>query len=218
MGRRILLLCMAVLVMIGLRAQGYTIQGRVREAESKVALQGATVTLQQKRDTTITQQTFTDSAGHFQFSDVARDSFNLIISSVGFETLRRTVVVDSSDVNIEALSLPRTSKELTGVTVTVKTPPAVQKGDTTEINANQYKVNPDANAEDLVRKMPGITVEDGQVKAHGDVVQKVTLDGRELFGDDATAALRNLPAEIIDKVQVFDRLSDQSQFTGFDDG
>src|SRR5579875_932685 len=65
--------------------------------------------------------------------------------------------------------------------------------------------------------MPGITIQNGQVTANGETVQKVTLDGRELFGDDATAALRNLPAEIVDKIQVFDRLSDQAQFTGFED-
>src|SRR5205085_93650 len=76
----------------------------------------------------------------------------------------------------------------------------------------------DATAEDLAKKVQGITIENGQVMAHGEQVQKVTIDGRELFGDDATAALRNLPAEIIDKIQIFDRLSDQAQFTGFDDG
>ncbi len=66
--------------------------------------------------------------------------------------------------------------------------------------------------------MPGITVENGTVTAQGEQVRRVTIDGREFFGDDATAAMRNLPAEIIDKIQVFDRLSDQARFTGVDDG
>jgi hypothetical protein len=105
------------------------------------------------------------------------------------------------------------------VTVTGKTPPTQQKGDTTQYNASQFKVNPDATTEDLIKKMPGITVDkDGTVTALGEQVQKVTVDGRDFFGDDATAALRNLPSEIVDKIQVFDRLSDQAQFTGFDDG
>jgi uncharacterized membrane protein YgcG len=110
------------------------------------------------------------------------------------------------------------SQNLATVVITARVPPARQKGDTLEINASQFKVNPDATAEDLARKVPGITIENGQVKAQGENVQRVTIDGRELFGDDATAALRNLPAEIIDKIQVFDRLSDQAQLSGVDDG
>jgi hypothetical protein len=106
-----------------------------------------------------------------------------------------------------------------GVTVTAITPPSQQKGDTTQYNASQFKVNPDATTEDLIKKMPGITVErDGTVTAQGEQVRKVTIDGREFFGDDATTALRNLPSEVVDKIQVFDRLSDQAQFTGVDDG
>src|SRR5678816_4810811 len=67
--------------------------------------------------------------------------------------------------------------------------------------------------------MPGITVDkDGTVTAQGEQVRKITIDGRDFFGDDATASLRNLPSEVVDKIQVFDRLSDQAQFTGFDDG
>ena len=94
-----------------------------------------------------------------------------------------------------------------------------QKGDTLEYGAAAFKVNPDATGEDLIKKMPGVTVDKaGTVTAQGEQVKKVTVDGREFFGDDATAALRNLPAEVIDKIQVFDRLSDQAQFTGIDDG
>ncbi|MES2691277.1 MAG: TonB-dependent receptor [Bacteroidota bacterium] len=110
------------------------------------------------------------------------------------------------------------SARLKEVNITGKIPPVVQKGDTTEMSANAYKTNPDANAEDLVTKMPGITVQDGKVQAQGEDVQKVLVDGKEFFGDDANAVLKNLPAEVIDKIQVFDKRSDQSELTGFDDG
>ena len=98
-----------------------------------------------------------------------------------------------------------------GVTVIAKTPPAQQKADTIQYNANAFKVNPDATTEDLIKKMPGITVDkNGTVTAHGDQVQKVTIDGKDFLGDDATAALRNLPSEVVDKIQVFDRLDRKS--------
>lgn len=95
---------------------------------------------------------------------------------------------------------------------------AEQQGDTTIFNAGAYKVNPDATAEDLISKMPGITNDNGTIKAQGEAVKRVLVDGTAFFGDDASIALKNLPAEVIDKVQVFDKLSDQAQFTGFDDG
>jgi hypothetical protein len=201
-----------------INAQTFTISGRVQDAESRSAIQGATVVLKSIKDTTLSFTSYSDTAGRFQFDQLSPDSFRLTISAVGFETLSRSVKVDSAHVEMGVVSIPRTSRELRGVTVTTRIPPAQQKGDTVQFNANQFKVNPDATAEDLARKIPGITVEDGQVKAQGENVRRVTIDGRELFGEDATAALRNLPAEVIDKIQVFDRLSDQAQFSGFDDG
>src|SRR5690606_558610 len=104
------------------------------------------------------------------------------------------------------------------VEVVEKAPAAVQKGDTTEFNARAFKTNPDANAEDLVTKMPGVVMQDGKVQAQGEEVTQVLVDGKPFFGDDPTAALRTLPAEVIDKIQVFDKQSDKAQFTGFDDG
>ena len=218
MDRKLVLTFLMLFFFVSLQAQNFTVSGRIQDAESRSSVQGATVVLQSIRDTTLTQTMYTDTAGRFQFDQLARDSFRLLITSVGYETLTRTVRVDSADVDLHNIDVPRTSKELSGVTVRASVPAATQKGDTVQMNASQYKVNPDATAEELVRKMPGITIENGQVKAQGENVQRVTIDGRELFGDDATAALRNLPAEIIDKIQVFDRLSDQAAFTGFDDG
>ena len=94
-----------------------------------------------------------------------------------------------------------------------------QQGDTTVFTMRDaFKVNPEANAEDLIAKMPGIVVDDGSVQAQGENVQRVLVDGREFFGNDPRTALQTLPAEIIEKIEVFDRLSDQAQFTGFDDG
>src|SRR4029077_12843282 len=80
------------------------------------------------------------------------------------------------------------------------------------------KTSKDATAEDLVQKLPGVTMENGQVKAHGEAVQQVLVNGKPFFGSDPTAAMRNLPADVIDKIQVYDKMSDQAEFSGFDDG
>jgi len=219
MRRRILLFGLALfLFLFSAEAQSFSVTGRVQDAESGASLPGANVMLRSIRDTNIIFNTLTDTSGRFRLNDISRDSFRITITSVGYEALNRSVRVDTGNIDLGNIMVPRTSRELTGVTVTANVAPATQKGDTVQFNASQFKVNPDASAEDLARKIPGLTIENGQVKAQGENVRRVTIDGRELFGDDATAALRNLPAEIIDKIQVFDRLSDQAQFTGFDDG
>lgn len=102
--------------------------------------------------------------------------------------------------------------------VNIRTKSIEMKGDTTEINAGSFKVNPDASAEDLIAKMPGVMKSGGDLQAQGEKVQRVLVDGKPFFGEDPKAALKNVPADAISKVQIYDAQSEQSQFTGFDDG
>jgi hypothetical protein len=221
MARRIALSGFFFLLVLFGKAQNFTISGKLQDDETKLAVQGATIQLKSKSDSNFSQTSFSDSAGRFRFTELKRDSFTISFTSVGYASLTKTVRIDSADPEIKDLGIvifPKSAKELAGVTVVGKTPPAQQKGDTLQFNASEFKTNPDASSEDLVRKVPGITVENGEVKAQGETVRRVTLDGRELFGDDATAALRNLPAEVVDKIQVFDRLSDQDRAAGITTG
>ncbi len=202
-------------------AHSQTIKGKLLDLVDNRPLSGATLSLTSISDSTIRYNSLADSEGNFSFSGLLVDSFYLEVSSIGYENFRQIVATNDSLplTNLGTLFVPKTSVQLSDVTVTSRTPPAQQKGDTIQMNASQFKVNPDANVEDLIKKMPGINVDrDGTVTAQGEQVKKVTIDGREFFGDDATVALRNLPAEIVDKIQVFDRLSDQAQLSGFDDG
>jgi hypothetical protein len=214
---RLIFVCAAFLIIDSLSAQTRTVAGTIVDQDTKSPLISATVQLRSLSDST-NLRTLTDSTGSFSFTNLNRDSFLLSFSYVGYNPFERRISLDSTDINIDIAAVTNTSSDLETVIIRTIVSPVTQKGDTLQINASQFKVNPDASGEDLIRKVPGVTVENGQVKAQGENVQKVTIDGRELFGDDATAALRNLPAEIIDKIQIFDRLSDQAQFTGFDDG
>ena len=128
------------------------------------------------------------------------------------------IVLADQPVILSPLFMEQDTEILDELEVVGKIPVAVQLGDTTQYNASAFKTNPDANAEDLVRKMPGVTLENGVVKAQGEEVKKVLVDGKAFFGDDPAISLKNLPAEVIDKVQIFDQKSEQAQFTGFDDG
>ena len=212
-----------LLIVLGqfLAVHSQSIKGKVVGLNDNKPLAGATLTLTSVRDSSITYKMIADTAGNFQFNGLAVDSFFLKVGFVSYEEYKQIVATDKTApvVNLGTLFIPKSTVQLSDVTIVSKTPPVQQKGDTTQFNASQYKVNPDATTEDLIKKMPGVTVaKDGTVTAQGEQVKKVTVDGKDFFGDDATATLRNLPAEIVDKIQVFDRLSDQAQFTGFDDG
>lgn len=200
-------------------AQAQSIKGKLIDNADNKPLAGATLILAKAKDTTITFKTVTDSKGAFEFKALPIDSFILKVSFVGYDTYSKNVRTGTTAIDLGTIAISKEVKQMGEVVVVSKTPPTQQKGDTTQFNASQFKVNPDATTEDLIKKMPGITVDkDGTVTAQGDQVKKVTVDGRDFFGDDASAALKNLPSAIVDKIQVFDRLSDQAQFTGFDDG
>ena len=199
--------------------QGITLKGKVSDKTDKSAITGATIRLVSQRDTTQKKMVVTDKTGKFVFNDLNPNGYVLTISFTGYEKIEQRINIQASNLTPIAFSIAKVATDLRGVTVVGKAPPVKLISDTTEFKASQYKVNPDATAEDLIKKLPGIVIDKaGNVTTMGDQVKKVTVDGRDFFGDDATAALRNLPAEIIDKIQVFDKLSDQASFTGFDDG
>lgn len=214
MTKRIFLACLALLTLTIAHAQDRSISGTVTDQQTKNPLSGATARLTNLSDTNVVRNSITDSTGKFRFGGLSKDSFLLSISYIGYNAISRIIAVDTSDINLSIAAVSGSNSDMATVIITTTISPVTQKGDTLQFNANQFKVNPDASSEDLVRKIPGITVENGEVKAQGETVRRVTLDGRELFGDDATAALRNLPAEVVDKIQVLDRLSDQDRASG----
>jgi hypothetical protein len=202
-------------------AQNAAIKGVVVDAVDKSAVRGATVVIYLQKDSTksVIQSTVTNAKGSFELTGIPNESYFVEISFVGYQQLKRTAVVTGGIKDMGTLTITKQGKDLADVTIIATAPPVTQKGDTTQFSASQYKVNPDATTEDLIKKMPGITVaKDGTVTAQGEQVKKITIDGKDFFGDDASAALKNLPSEVVDKIQVYDRLSDQAQLTGFDDG
>ena len=218
MNKHLFLLSLTILISARVFAQGVEVTGTVQEAKTKIAVVGAGVLLINQKDSTQRKGVQADTAGFFRFTGVQPGSYLLRVTSIGYDDLQNKFTVGTTNKGLGVLIMGENARQLSEVIVRQKQIRVEQKGDTVQYNASAYKTNPDASAEDLVKKMPGVTIENGVVKAQGEEVKKVTVDGQEFFGDDATLALKNLPAEIIDKVQVFDRLSDQAQFTGFDDG
>ena len=198
--------------------QGITLSGMVKDGKTNEELLGVTVLLINQIDSTQQKGTVAGTAGSFSIQNVEEGNYFLRLSFIGYTTREIKIQVTNTDKNLGIIKLSEDGKRLEEFTVEEKMVRVEQEGDTTSYNAGAYKTNPDATVEDLVTKMPGITVENGQVKAHGEDVKRVLIDGEEFFGEDAIVALKNLPAEIVDKIQVFDRMSDQARFTGFNDG
>jgi hypothetical protein len=194
-----------------------TINGIVRDQADKSPLPGAHISLRNMRDTTRVYNAITDSKGNFSIS-ATRGGYLMKVSFIGYQPVEKNIRATENPFDTGITLLSQADEFLAEVQIAGQASTAILKGDTIQFNATAFKANPDASAEDLIRKMPGITVDGTGVKAQGEDVKKVLVDGREFFGDDPSIALRNLPADMIERIQVYDRMSDQSQLTGFDDG
>jgi Outer membrane protein beta-barrel family/Carboxypeptidase regulatory-like domain len=200
-------------------AQSANINGKIVDKVDNKTVAGAIISLLKQKDSSAVSETVSSDEGDFLFTNITPDSLILKINTLNYQEYISLITLKNENKTLATINLEPQGKNLATVTVVSRTPPVVQKGDTSQFSASQYKVNPDATTEDLIKKMPGISVaKDGTVTAQGETVKKVTIDGKDFFGDDASAALKNINAEAVDKIQVFDRLSDQARLTGFDDG
>lgn len=201
-------------------AQTYSISGRVADSKDTSSLINVTVILKDGTDTSINTGlgAVTDINGRFKIDGVNPGVYLLHMEYVGYKPQNKLLTISDKNFSAGIIAMKSTSKELQGITVEGKQIRAEQSGDTTSFRADAFKVNPDATTEDLITKMPGVTSDNTGVKVHGEAVQQVYVDGKPFFGTDPTLSVRNLPAEVVDQVQVYDQLSDQALFTGFDDG
>jgi hypothetical protein len=211
-------ICYVLIIILSfnyLYAQSYKINGRILDSKKKEALFSAIITYFQNDNKK--NGVFSDKAGYFEINSLNPGPYTLNFSYIGYKNLEKKIQIRNADIALGNIYLVSDSIVLKEVTSFGKLPIAEQKNDTIQYIANSYKINKDANAQDLIEKMPGILLDNGTVKAQGETIKQVFVDGRQFFGDDPNAVLLNLPAEIIEKVQVYDKLSEQAQFTGFTD-
>ena len=197
-----------------------SVKGIVYDTLSRKSVADATITLLLKKDSSLFSFGMTDNAGRFSMDNLPTGEYRIMISHVGYHNSNRlfTVSGKNKDIDLGTVVMNDRTKVLEEVLVTNEAPPVTLIGDTVQYNAGSFKTQPNANVEQLLKKLPGVQVQkDGTVKAQGQTVNKVLVDGKEFFGNDPKMATKNLPADAVDKVQVYDKLSDQSQLTGFDD-
>ena len=182
-------------------------------------LAGASVVLLDAADSSLVSFGTSRSDGLFRLRRVKPGAYRLQITFLGFEPYNQPLQVGAEDMNLGAIPLQAAVSELDALVITAEYIPMVVKKDTLEYNAEAFQMRPNASVEDLLRRLPGIEVEqDGSIKAQGEDVQQVLVDGKEFFGNDPRIATQNLPADAVEKVQVYDKKSDMAEFTGIDDG
>lgn len=198
-----------------------TLKGLLFDTLSKQPVASATITLLKKKDSSLVSFTMADNKGFFELTGLANGDYRIMISHVNYHNANKSFTLDDNNKNVDLgkIVLTDIAQILDEVTVLAEAPPVTLVGDTIQYNAGSFKVQPNANVEELLKRLPGIKVDkDGTVKAQGQKVNKVLVDGKEFFGNDPKIATRNLPSDAVDKVQVYDKLSDAAQLTGFDDG
>lgn len=201
-------------------AQQPAVKGSVLDTLNHQQLSNTVIAVLQAKDSILQTFTRSDAAGKFSVPHLPPGKYLLLATTPGYaDYVEPFTLADSTSTANVNIILSLKSRLLKEVLVNQAIAAIKLKGDTTEYNADSFKMQPNATVEDLLKKLPGIQVDkNGQITAQGEKVQKVLVDGEEFFGDDPTLATQNLRADMVDKVQVFDKKSDQAAFTGIDDG
>ena len=199
----------------------YSVKGSVLDTVSNVPLLNTSIVILNSKDSTLVKYTRAGANGDFAINNLKEGKFILLVSYPDYADYVEHFTLDAakSSLNFGRIRMMLTARLLQEVIVKGTVAEITIKGDTTEFNAAAFKVEANAKVEDLLKQLPGVQVDkDGKITAQGQTVNKVLVDGEEFFGDDPTLVTKNVRADMVDKVQLYDKKSDQATFTGIDDG
>ena len=217
--RTLTLLSVLLLTLCSATIHAANITGLVKDMESGDPIMEAAVKLVNAKDSSFVAGVTTNLDGQFKLENIKSGKYVLTVSYIGYADTEKELTVGKSNLRLGEIRIKEASHMLGEVSVVaVKTPIKVME-DTVEYNADSYHTQPNAVVEDLLKRLPGVEVgTDGAITANGKTVSKILIDGKEFFSDDPQVASKNLPANMVDKLQVVDRKSDMARLTGVDDG
>ncbi len=201
------------------QAQTGKISGRIFSSSNKDIVAQATVNLLGK-DSAIKRSALADSSGNFAFDGLAAGQYILQVQSLSYQLLNKNIVLPhTGKLQLDSVFLQPSYGALGGVVISAKRATVVIKNDTTEFSAATFRVRKNGSVEDILKKMPGVEVDkNGGVKAQGETVTQIYVDGKPFFGTDIKSVTQNFPADVIDKIQIIDKRSDQALATKVEDG
>lgn len=213
--------CSAAVIALTLGAAtalAYDIKGKIVDSDGEPMV-AATVKLLAAKDSTFINGVKTNIDGNYSLTGVKSGNYIVEAMYIGYRTTHKDTKIGSKSVTLEPIVLEMSAIELQEVTVVGVASEIKVKEDTVEYNAGSYKTQPNAVVEDLLKRLPGVEVDsEGKITANGKEVKKILIEGKEFFADDPQVASKNLPVEMIEKLQVVDRKSDLARLTGVDDG
>lgn len=196
----------------------HSIQSIVFDSKNSLPIEMATVRLLRVTDSTMVQGCQTDVKGSFILSKIKSGDYVLKISTVGYEDYRRNINIENKDIILKNIQLKENVQLLSEIQVTGTAAQMVVKGDTLEYNATAFKTAENAVVEDLLKRLPGVEISaEGKITVNGQEIKKIRVDGKKFFNDDMEMTTKNLPADMIDKIQVLEQKSDMAVLTGFED-
>ncbi|TBR20266.1 MAG: hypothetical protein EPO57_00615 [Chitinophagaceae bacterium] len=219
--KNFILSMLSIVVAFSAQAQTVgTIKGKLVDTVAKQKIANATVSVLLAKDSSLVSFGLSDDKGVFEIANLGFEDYTLLVSVTGYENLRKSFSITEKNklVDCGEISIQKNFKTLEEVTITDAAPVRV-KDDTIQFKMDAFKTKPNATVEDALKKLPGVQVQkDGSITAMGENVQKIYVDGKEFFGNDPKLATKNITAEMVDQIQVFDDMSDQAKFTKIDDG
>jgi len=215
----LLLILLSTGYVVSAQSKNGVVSGKLVDSVYKESLAEATVSLLNPHDSSVVAYVLANSKGEFALKGLDTGKYKLQVSFQGFINYTRTISI-THNMSVVDLSIIYMDKKGTMLDeVTVEAAPIRVSKDTVEFRAGAFKTVPNSTAEDLFKKLPGVEVDkEGNVKAQGEDIKKVYVDGKEFFGTDPKLATKNITADMIESVQVFDDMSDQAKFTRIDDG
>lgn len=198
-------------------SQRYTLKGKVIEASSSESVPNATILLLAVSDSAQVDGIISDFDGNFEINEVVEGEYIFKVQYLGYQNYARLIQI-ADNLDLGTIRLREEATALNEVTVSARRATGEQRKDTTAFNASAFKTMRDASAQTLIEKLPGISNEDGSLQAQGEAITQILVDGEPFFGGDVKAALQNLPAEVIQSIEIFDQLSEKARLSGFDDG
>ena len=213
--RRLVTTILCLMAVAPVMAQSAKLTAKIVDKDTKQGIIGAVIELVSEDDRH--RHTTSGANGSVSYNSLPYGKHRVYVTYMGYATYTDEITV-RGNVDMGTIELAPESTKIDAVVLEAHVLRTSQKGDTVAYNAGAFKVSADANVEGLLKKMPGITISNGQVEAQGEQVKKIFVDGKEFFGEDVSTAINSLPAQAVDRVEVFNKLSDNAEFSGMDDG